>query len=263
MRAPRRRPRVLKAKLAERRHNEVLVKNVQVRAVGAVLRDLADVRADGAFGGAPGVKETAVDVREPIDLPLRRGVRSVEPREDHAVGFRRRVCACVAVVWDAVGADDAFALPLAVELPSVERTAEAALARDGAAFGQVRAEMRAKRVEHGRMALVISEDCQLLGERGDANDFAGLETIGWVHREPAVRVRRWEVGGTLPATTRRLVGGGAFALVAERDSQQPHPGRDSEGDGRVQPGAKHRVKYGAGRRNPHKIDEPHSACLRQ
>src|SRR4029077_2696154 len=85
------------------------------------------------------------DLLDDRDLPLRRFLERVVPREHEAVAFDDRIGAHPGLAVRALAVRDVGARARAVELPAVEGTGEE-VAVDPAAVREVRAEMRAERV---------------------------------------------------------------------------------------------------------------------
>src|SRR5687768_3175613 len=71
----------------------------------------------------------------------------------------------------------------AVEAPGVKRTADR-IAFDLAAVPEMRAEVRAKSVEHARFSALGSIRDEVLVEVTERDDFAGQELVGVGHLEP-------------------------------------------------------------------------------
>src|SRR6185369_4226913 len=77
----------------------------------------------------------------------------------------------------------------AVVRPAVERAAQA-VSEHAAAFAEMRAEVRAVRIEHVRLAGAPAEKHQVFPEVVDALDLARDELLGPLDGEPAVRDRQ-------------------------------------------------------------------------
>ena len=132
-----------------------------------------------------------VELRHLGHLVERLAFLRVVPGPDHVVALERGVRARVGLRRDplhvAVGDVDALAR-LAVELPAVERAAQAPLLHPSA-DREVGAEVRAVRVHHVGRAVGRSVEHEVAVERVQGAHLAGPDLARLGHHEPAVRDR--------------------------------------------------------------------------
>src|SRR5262249_48699859 len=124
------------------------------------------------------------------DVPRRCTAGGVEPREQEAIDDARRPHAAAQGPRDnaGIGRGERAAAAVDLEPEPVER-AEALLALHGPA-AEVRAEMRARGVDHGQRAALGSKDDHVATEALERGHRTAWERRGLAESEPTGRVRR-------------------------------------------------------------------------
>src|SRR5690606_3905826 len=122
------------------------------------------------------------------DLPVGLAVPRAVPHEDEAVLLLHAVVPHAGLLRDPLGVGDLDALAVvALEAPRVERAADG-LAHHLAAVAEVRAEVRAIRVEHVGLAALAAEEDHVTAEILDGLDLVRPELLGDLDDEPAPRI---------------------------------------------------------------------------
>eukprot|EP00047_Mylnosiga_fluctuans_P003526 m.229587 g.229587 ORF g.229587 m.229587 type:complete len:429 (-) comp11925_c0_seq1:1100-2386(-) len=171
------------------------VQVVEVRNVSCVLRDLLDVRVEKVLRLAaedPVARANTGQLRRvPEGLPT----LGIEPEENLIVDLEAGVLLDAGLrgyLGGVLGVWDAHALPVAVEFPAVERAGQC-LAVHVAARSQVRAKMRAVRLDDADGARLRAEDRQVQAQDVRLLDLVLGDLVGGHDAEPPVRVHRREV----------------------------------------------------------------------
>ena len=200
------------------------VHELEVRGVGAVLRHLLRHGADHVRRRVEVAPRGIADLLDHRDLPLRRFLVRVVPREHEAVAHDRRVGAQLRLAVRALAVRDVRARRPRRRTASRGTGTAAASSRDRAAVREVRAEVRAERVLEVEVAGDVAPQHELAVPVLERGHLAGREVAR----------------GTRPGTSRTGVGKGkrldAMRRILEHVSiigqQRPQPPRPPGGRSR-------------------------------
>jgi len=197
------------------------VDELEVRGVHSVLVHLLRDGADDVRRRGEVAPRQVADLRDHRDLPQRRFVEGVVPREHESVAHYHGIRPQRRLAIRALAVGDVGARAAAIEAPAVKRALEL-VAVHGAAVRKVRAEVRTERVLKMEVAGLVAPEHKVAVPVLQRGDLARCEIARKRDLEPAEGRGKWEAGRGHPDDFRtRFIPGPSGRLVRTPGSYGP------------------------------------------